>query len=132
MTSDEWLRDLGPLPVVREEADDELIKILQPVIQEALTDTDKPPVPFTAYDEKWFVVATDTSETHASFSLWCGEINGPLNVNMTVTRSADHPHQVIVEGEIRCRRSEYPSYYPKKFPVVNKLGCSIAWAWIEK
>ena len=133
MTSDERLRDLGPLPVVREEADDELIKILQPVIQEALTGKT---VPFTIDGEKWFMSTEATGEKLSCY-LWFGVSNGPILLDITVTRSADN---LYVEGEIQSRstltntfpRSEYPSHYPKKLPDIKKIGCSIAWAWNEK
>ena len=134
MTSGERSHDLGPLPVVREEADDKLIKILQPAIKDALTGNT---VPFTFDGEKWFMSTEATGEKLSCF-LWLGVINGPLHVSMIVTRSADN--RLYIEGEIQGRltsirtfpRSEYPSYYPKKFPDINKIGCSIAWAWVHR
>ena len=127
MTSGERSHDLDPLPVVREEADDELIKILQPKIKDALTGK---PVSFTFDDEKWFI-STEVIDEKLACSLWLGVINGPLHVSMIVTRSADS--RLYIEGEIQGRlTSIHPSHYPKKFPDINKIGCSIAWAWVEK
>ena len=127
MTSGERSHDLCPLPVVREEADDELIEILQPAIKNALTGNT---VPFTFDGEKWFMTASATNEKLACL-LRYGEADSPLHVSMTVTRSADS--RLYIEGEIQGRlTSIHPSHYPKKFPDINKIGCSIAWAWVEK
>lgn len=121
-------------PVAQEEADSNLIEELQPAIKDALTGQT---VRFTAYREKWFMTASVTNEELAC-SLRYEEADGSPHVKMTVERTDSQHHTMpILKGELRyelfdkLRQTLANQGFQKLLGDIDKIGSSLAWAWIK-